>query len=181
MASSMTPFATANTSPGTMAPTTSSYPTSPKNGLARYGPASSATGPEARNPTTAQRTQRRAGQRSDSDAGVALRTIASPARAPRTISASSARHVATGDAGFAQSEPSTAGAGAGKPPQNRLSATGTAAAHDQRTGASRTIAIAAPAASPTRTARRTAGTAAARTSSPSGTAERARSTGSLGR
>ena len=93
---------------------------------------------------TAQRIQRRAGQRRYSDAGVAWSTRATIASADqdddgldRPPGRDGRRRVR------AVAEPSAAATGPSVP-QNRLTATGTAPAHVQRTGASRETAIAVP-------------------------------------
>ena len=66
-------------------------------------------------------------------------------------------------------------------PQHRLRATGTGAAHAQRTGASRRIATSVPATSATSTASRVSRTAAARRTSRIGRNARAAAAGSRGR
>ena len=70
--------------------------------------------------------------------------------------------------------------GIGKTPQARLIATGTPAAHAQRTGALRATATAVPATSAIATGSRRIGTAAATASSASGTMDLANSRQSVG-
>ena len=172
MTSSITPFEAANTRAGTIAPATNGYDTSPKNGRARYGPRTSASGPDTTNPTSAQPRQRRAGQRRYSDDGVAWSTRATIESATSTTTASIRRHVATGDAGSAHA-PATCGAGS--VPHTRLTATGSDPAHVQRTGADRRTAIAVPTARSSSTTGRRTGLAAASASSAIGTIERRKS------
>ena len=71
------------------------------------------------------------------------------------------RQIAGGEMMLAQSAPPGAATGGTIRPQHRLSATGTGAAHAQRTGASRRIATIVPATSATRTASRVSRTPAA--------------------